>query len=45
MGHYHWGVVRALLDENLLPRIISGTSAGAVVASVICTRYIKSYVV
>jgi hypothetical protein len=39
MGHYHWGVVHALLHEDLLPNIISGTSAGAVVASFICTRY------
>jgi len=39
MGHYHWGVVQALLHEDLLPNIISGTSAGAVVASFICTRY------
>ncbi|KAI5476279.1 patatin-like phospholipase domain containing protein [Pseudohyphozyma bogoriensis] len=37
-GYYHFGVVRALLDANLLPRVITGTSAGAIVAAFICTR-------
>jgi predicted acylesterase/phospholipase RssA len=27
-GMYHIGVVRALYETNLLPRVISGTSAG-----------------
>ncbi len=31
-------MVRALLDENLLPRVITGTSAGAIVAAITCTR-------
>lgn len=34
----HFGVVRALLDEDLLPRVITGTSAGAIVAALTCTR-------
>ncbi|CAF4240487.1 unnamed protein product, partial [Adineta steineri] len=38
MGHYHWGVVQALLSSGYLPKIISGTSSGAVVAAVVCTR-------
>lgn len=37
-GYYHFGVVRALVDEGLLPRIIAGTSAGAIVAAFACTR-------
>lgn len=37
-GYYHFGVVRALLDANLLPKIITGTSAGALVACLVCTR-------
>lgn len=32
-GYYHFGVVRALLDTGLLPRVITGTSAGAIGAS------------
>jgi hypothetical protein len=38
MGCYHFGHVRALLDEGVLPHIISGTSAGSVVAALLCTR-------
>ncbi|CAF2626547.1 unnamed protein product [Rotaria sp. Silwood2] len=38
IGHYHWGIVKALLSSGYLPKIISGTSSGAVVAAVICTR-------
>ena len=34
----HVGVLAALMDKKLLPRIISGTSAGSIVAGVCCTR-------
>ena len=34
----HFGVVKAFLDEGLLPRVVSGTSAGGLVAAMICTR-------
>lgn len=37
-GYYHIGVVRALLDANLLPTIITGTSAGGLIAALACTR-------
>lgn len=37
-GMSHIGVLKTLYDENLLPRIISGASAGSIVASVVCTR-------
>ncbi|MBW0491658.1 hypothetical protein O181_031373 [Austropuccinia psidii MF-1] len=37
-GFYHFGVVRALLDAKLLPTVISGTSAGALVAAFVCTH-------
>ncbi|KAF8592347.1 patatin-domain-containing protein [Ramaria rubella] len=37
-GYYHFGVVRALLDANLMPRVIAGTSAGGLIAALICTR-------
>ncbi|MCR9107088.1 MAG: DUF3336 domain-containing protein [Gammaproteobacteria bacterium] len=35
LGFYHLGVVKTLLDQGLLPRVISGSSAGALVAGVI----------
>ncbi|KAJ6515863.1 acyl transferase/acyl hydrolase/lysophospholipase [Mycena sanguinolenta] len=37
-GYYHIGVVKALLDAGLLPRVITGTSAGGLIASLCCTR-------
>lgn len=33
-----WGVVRAFLDADLLPRVITGTSAGGLVAALVCTH-------
>ena len=38
LGIYHLGVTRALHQENLLPRIISGASMGALVAGSICSK-------
>ena len=38
LGFLHLGVVRALLDAHLLPEVISGSSMGAAVAAVACTR-------
>ncbi|KFY45218.1 hypothetical protein V494_01077 [Pseudogymnoascus sp. VKM F-4513 (FW-928)] len=38
LGMYHIGVLKALFEEKLLPRIISGASAGSIVCSVLCTR-------
>lgn len=35
---YHFGALRALLELGMLPRIVHGTSAGAVVAALLCTR-------
>lgn len=37
-GMNHIGVLKALLEASLLPRIISGASAGSIVAAVLCTR-------
>ncbi|KAH9853463.1 patatin-domain-containing protein [Lenzites betulinus] len=37
-GYYHFGVVKAFLDQHLLPRVVSGTSAGGLVAALVCTR-------
>lgn len=37
-GYYHLGVVRALLDQKMLPPIITGTSAGALMGALVCTR-------
>ncbi|KAK6347351.1 hypothetical protein TWF696_007419 [Orbilia brochopaga] len=37
-GMTHIGVLKSLWEVDLLPRIISGASAGAIVASVLCVR-------
>eukprot|EP00727_Mastigamoeba_balamuthi_P001604 m51a1_g11440 hypothetical protein (586) ;mRNA; f:500-2747 len=34
----HFGVVRCLLQRGVLPRVVSGTSCGSLVASIACTR-------
>ena len=33
LGFYHMGVVKTLLEQNLLPRVVSGSSAGSIVAA------------
>lgn len=35
---YHFGIAKALLDASLLPKIITGTSGGALVAALLATR-------
>lgn len=37
-GMNHIGVLKALFEAKLLPRIISGASAGSIVCAVVCTR-------
>lgn len=37
-GMTHVGVLKALFEAQLLPRIISGASAGSIVCAVICTK-------
>lgn len=37
-GMNHVGVLKALHEAKLLPRIISGASAGSIVCAVLCTR-------
>lgn len=38
LGLFHVGVIKALWEQDLLPRVISGSSAGAIVAAGVCTR-------
>ena len=38
LGAFHVGVVKALLDARLLPRVLAGSSAGAIVAAAVATR-------
>ncbi|GAB7358343.1 hypothetical protein MBLNU230_g2414t1 [Neophaeotheca triangularis] len=38
LGMNHIGVIKALFEANLLPRVISGASAGSIVCAVLCTK-------
>mgnify|MGYP000644993867 FL=1 len=38
LGHFHVGVVKALLEQDLLPDVISGSSAGSVVTAIFGTH-------
>lgn len=38
MGMVHIGVIKALFEAGRLPRIVCGSSAGAIVAAILCTR-------
>ena len=38
MGMMHIGVVKAMFEAGVLPKVISGASAGSIVAAVVCTR-------
>ncbi|KAH0537920.1 hypothetical protein FGG08_005402 [Glutinoglossum americanum] len=40
-GMCHVGVIKSLWENNLLPRIISGASAGSIVSSILCTTIDK----
>lgn len=37
-GIFHIGVLLALLENELLPRIISGSSSGSIIASILCSH-------
>lgn len=37
-GIFHIGVLITLTEENLLPRIISGSSSGSIMASIMCSH-------
>ncbi|KAK4984410.1 Lipase 5 [Elasticomyces elasticus] len=38
LGMNHIGVIKSLFEADLLPRIISGASAGSIVCAVLCTK-------
>lgn len=35
LGYYHMGIVKALFKEGMLPRVISGASAGSIITAII----------
>lgn len=43
LGFFHFGVLKALIEQGLCPVVISGSSAGAIVASVAATHSDEEY--
>ena len=43
LGFFHFGVLKALIEQDLCPVVISGSSAGAIVASVAGTHTDEEY--
>jgi predicted acylesterase/phospholipase RssA len=37
-GYDHFGVIKALVNADLLPKVVTGTSTGGLVAALTCTR-------
>lgn len=38
LGMFHLGVIKALHEQDLLPRVLSGSSAGSIIAGMVCVR-------
>lgn len=38
LGHFHYGVAKAMFEQGVLPTVISGSSAGSAVAAVLGTH-------
>lgn len=38
LGFYHTGVVKALMENGLLPRVLGGSSAGSILTAIVATR-------
>ena len=38
LGFYHVGVVKALMSNGLMPRVLGGSSAGSIVTAIVATR-------
>lgn len=43
LGYFHLGVVKALIEQELLPSVLSGASAGSFVCAIVGTRTDKEF--
>jgi NTE family protein len=43
LGYFHFGVLKALIEQGLCPVVVSGASAGAFVAAIVGTRTDAEY--
>jgi len=37
-GKFHFGFLKAIYEQDLMPRIVCGSSVGAIVVSAVCSR-------
>jgi len=37
-GRFHLGLIKALYDQDLLPRIVCGSSVGSIIGAFICSK-------
>ena len=45
LGLYHIGILKVLHENDCLPRIISGSSTGSIIASVVAVRLLSIFCV
>ena len=38
MGQYHVGLIKNLLKNGVLPRVVSGSSAGSIICAILFTK-------
>jgi TAG lipase/steryl ester hydrolase/phospholipase A2/LPA acyltransferase len=38
LGSFHLGVIKALFEHRMLPRVLAGSSVGSIVAGLVATR-------
>lgn len=41
LGHFHMGVLKAMIETNLLPNVISGSSAGSIFTALVGTHSLE----
>lgn len=41
MGLHHFGLMKALYEQNLIPKIITGSSVGSLIAATFATKTLE----
>jgi predicted acylesterase/phospholipase RssA len=42
-GKFHFGLLKALYEQDLMPRIVSGSSVGSLVLAAVCSKPIDEF--
>lgn len=43
LGLFHTGVCKALLEQDLMPKVLSGSSAGAIMTAMLGTSNLQKF--